>query len=75
VKNADEVIKYLTKGNQLKKISDSKMNAQSSRSHTVFKIELQMVELNTQTRRKIIKSSVINLVDLAGSEGVGKMQA
>jgi len=34
-----------------------------------------MVEKNTQTSRKIIKSSVINLVDLAGSEGVGKMQA
>ena len=34
-----------------------------------------MVEQNLQTKRKIIKSSVINLVDLAGSEGVGKMQS
>lgn len=73
VKTAEDVKAYLAKGNQLKKIAESKMNAQSSRSHTVFRMELQMVEQNTQTKRKIIKSSVINLVDLAGSEGVGKM--
>lgn len=50
------------------------MNEKSSRSHTVFKFEVQMIEKNTQTARTIIKSSEINLVDLAGSEGVGKTE-
>ena len=66
---------FLRKGSEMKKIASTKMNSISSRSHTVFRIELQMVEKNIQTSRKLIKSSVINLVDLAGSEGVGKMQA
>jgi len=64
---------FLIKGSEMKKIASTKMNAISSRSHTVFRIERQMIEKNIQTSRKLIKSSVINLVDLAGSEGVGKM--
>lgn len=63
------------KGSENKKIASTKMNSKSSRSHTVFRIEMTMIEKNTQTERKIIKSSLINLVDLAGSEGVGKMNS
>lgn len=69
----EQIIEFVDRGSENRKIGATKMNSKSSRSHTVFRIELKMIEKNTQTQRKIIKSSVINLVDLAGSEGVGKM--
>jgi centromeric protein E len=59
-------------GNSNKKQADNKINDKSSRSHTVFRIELKISEENVQTRRKVINSSEINLVDLAGSEIVGR---
>lgn len=73
VTSVDEIMTYLKKGNELKIVGEHKMSDQSSRSHTVFKIEVVVMEKNTQTSRKIINSSEINLVDLAGSEGVAKM--
>jgi centromeric protein E len=62
-------------GNQLKIISTNNISEKSSRSHTVFRIELKVAEMNMQTGRSTIRLSEINLVDLAGSEGVGKTQA
>ena len=74
VTSVSEIMSYLKKGNDIKIMAEHKMSDQSSRSHTVFKIEVMVMENNTQTSRKIINSSEINLVDLAGSEGVAKMQ-
>ncbi|KAG0423831.1 hypothetical protein HPB47_000403 [Ixodes persulcatus] len=45
------------------------MNADSSRSHSVFTIHLEQMEL---TGRKCIRSGKLNLVDLAGSERQAK---
>ena len=74
VTSVSEIMQYIKKGNDIKIIAEHKMSDQSSRSHTVYKIEVMVMEKNTQTSRKIINSSEINLVDLAGSEGVAKMQ-
>ncbi|CAN8010889.1 unnamed protein product, partial [Ixodes pacificus] len=48
------------------------MNADSSRSHSVFTIHLEQMEL---TGRKCIRSGKLNLVDLAGSERQAKTGA
>jgi len=52
--------------------AEHRLSEKSSRSHTVFRIEVAVSEKNTQTARNIINTSEINLVDLAGSEGVAK---
>ncbi|CAN8010888.1 unnamed protein product, partial [Ixodes pacificus] len=48
------------------------MNADSSRSHSIFTIHLEQMEL---TGRKCIRSGKLNLVDLAGSERQAKTGA
>lgn len=72
VKSLDDIIGLINKGNEVRKMGQHKMSDQTSRSHTIFRFELQVSEKNTQTSRKIINTSEINLVDLAGSEGVAK---
>jgi hypothetical protein len=46
-------------GNSNKKQADNKINDKSSRSHTVFRIELKISEENIQTRRKVINSILL----------------
>ncbi len=45
------------------------MNNQSSRSHTIFRIGL---EIRPKNFNQNIVKSVINLIDLAGSEAMSK---
>ena len=40
VQNKQQIIDLLRKGSEMKKIASTKMNEKSSRSHTVFRIEL-----------------------------------
>ena len=53
-------------------IAETKFNSESSRSHTVFRINIELEDRNIQTDRIVKKSSQINIVDLAGSEGASK---
>ena len=55
-------------------MAETKQNAISSRSHTVFRISIELTDLNTQTGRRTTKLSQINIVDLAGSESANKNQ-
>ena len=75
VSSLEETMYYLMKGDEQRKIAETKLNEKSSRSHTVFKINIVVSEKNMHTSRNIIKTSQINLVDLAGSEGVSKTQS
>lgn len=45
------------------------LNAKSSRSHTIFLINLEEIKANSQG---IIKRSKLSLCDLAGSEKINK---
>jgi len=72
VSSLEETMYYLMKGDEQRKIAETRLNEKSSRSHTVFKISILLSEKNLQTGRNILRSSQINLVDLAGSEGVSK---
>ena len=72
VQSLEQTMFYLMKGDEQRKIAETRLNEKSSRSHTVFKINITLSERNVLTGRYVIHTSQINLVDLAGSEGVSK---
>ena len=74
IKNPNDIDKALDKGNKNRHVGQTSMNDQSSRSHSLFTVYLEIEEKgeNGQSR---IKSGKLNLVDLAGSERVGKTNA
>jgi hypothetical protein len=66
-----EVMQFMSRGDEFRNTAATKLNELSSRSHTVFRINIKSEDL---TEGKI-KMSQLNLVDLAGSEGASKTQA
>ena len=50
-------------------MGETSMNEQSSRSHTVFRVNIEIRNKNDPEKTM---SSTLNLVDLAGSEGVAR---
>ncbi|XP_033255213.1 kinesin-like protein Klp61F [Drosophila miranda] len=71
VQSKDDVYKLLEKGKERRKTATTLMNAQSSRSHTVFSIVVHIRE-NGIDGEDMLKIGKLNLVDLAGSENVSK---
>ncbi len=57
------------KGESSRKVGETQLNDKSSRSHTVFKINLDVKSISNPSK---ILSSTINLIDLAGSESVSR---
>ncbi|XP_075217859.1 kinesin-like protein KIF11 [Lycorma delicatula] len=70
VQNKDEVYKILEKGSAKRRMATTLLNAQSSRSHTIFSISLHMREMVDD--EEIFKTGKLYLVDLAGSENIGR---
>lgn len=71
VSSVEEIYEYLDIGAQNRAVSATNMNAVSSRSHSVFLINITQTDTTTGS----IKTGTLNLVDLAGSEKVGKTGA
>lgn len=71
VRCKDDVYKLLAKGTERRKTAATLMNAQSSRSHTVFSILVHIKE-NGADGEEMLKIGKLNLVDLAGSENCSK---
>lgn len=69
--SADEMMAVMRLGGANRVISSTRMNSDSSRSHSVFIITIE--QRNSATGAT--KSGKLFLVDLAGSEKVGKTQA
>ena len=69
LKDTEDIQKCLEKGNKNRHVGATSMNDQSSRSHSLFTVYLEIEE------NKKIRSGKLNLVDLAGSERVGKTNA
>jgi hypothetical protein len=70
VTSASEVLEYMLKGDEVRNVAETKLNEVSSRSHTVFRFNLQSSpKFGDKLKTKV---SQLNLVDLAGSEGVSK---
>jgi hypothetical protein len=66
VSNYDQIKNWIEFGDKNRAIDETAMNKTSSRSHTVFTLEL--IKVTTFQGKKSQVTSEINLVDLAGSE-------
>ncbi|KAL0946872.1 hypothetical protein HGRIS_013038 [Hohenbuehelia grisea] len=71
VSSASEVYEIMRTGGAARVVTSTNMNAESSRSHSIFLITIQ--QRNTETGT--MKTGNLYLVDLAGSEKVGKTGA
>lgn len=71
VRCKSDVYRLLAKGQERRKTAATLMNAQSSRSHTVFSILVHIKE-NGNDGEEMLKIGKLNLVDLAGSENISK---
>ncbi|KAJ7063350.1 kinesin heavy chain [Mycena amicta] len=71
VSSAREVYEIMRTGGNARMVSSTNMNAESSRSHSIFVISIN--QRNTETGAQ--KTGNLYLVDLAGSEKVGKTGA
>jgi hypothetical protein len=69
--SAEALATLFEQGNKMRKVGGTKMNAESSRSHSIFSI---IVEVTNQTTKKTTVGK-ISLVDLAGSERQDKTGA
>lgn len=71
VENAEMVFDVMDDGNSSRAKSATNMNAESSRSHSVFIITLGQRDTSTGAKR----GAKLTLIDLAGSEKVAKTGA
>lgn len=74
VKTPSDLMDVFTEGNLNRHVGATAMNADSSRSHSVFTITLESSELDGEGKAHI-KVGKLNIVDLAGSERQSKTQA
>ncbi|XP_076291739.1 kinesin-like protein Klp61F [Lasioglossum baleicum] len=72
--NKSDVYTILQKGSEKRQTAATLMNANSSRSHTIFSITVHIKE-NTVDGEELLKTGKLNLVDLAGSENIGRSGA
>lgn len=82
VHNAKECEQLLEIGTKNRMVGATLMNAGSSRSHSIFTINLEQIstscgrdDVNTNNEEPSIKKGKLNLVDLAGSERQAKTGA
>lgn len=66
VSAADEILRIMETGVQNRRVGETAMNRESSRSHSVFRLVLQSTE--TQDGLTKTRNSQFNMIDLAGSE-------
>jgi len=69
VQNEYDCLKLLKRGERNRITRQTKMNIQSSRSHTIFQFLLESDKID---QKGMIKRSKLNLGDLAGSEKIDK---
>ncbi|KRY48211.1 Osmotic avoidance abnormal protein 3 [Trichinella britovi] len=73
VHNINEVEQLLARGMRNRATAATLMNTDSSRSHSIFTLHLEMIEMATDGQH--IKMAKLHLVDLAGSERQSKTGA
>ena len=62
----------MLQGNSMRTQGETKMNARSSRSHSIFTMKIHQKDVDDDTRSVFAR---LNLVDLAGSERASKTEA
>jgi hypothetical protein len=73
VKVLDEMYRYLDQGNSSRSTAETAMNAESSRSHSIFTVHVESSEQVADEDK--FKAAKLNMVDLAGSERQSKTKA
>ena len=68
--NSNDVMSLLKKGEDNRIVAETKLNEKSSRSHSVFRINIEITKKIEQNNTTFI--SQLNLIDLAGSENASK---
>ena len=66
--SVEEFFNYVELSQKNRKVAETKLNHNSSRSHCIMILEV----IQNYKKEKIIKKGTLNLVDLAGSEKVSK---
>lgn len=77
VTSIEEVLVFIEKGEANRKYAVTSMNHNSSRSHTIFRLNVtsvRVMEVQDDEESSITTESVLNFVDLAGSERVSNLQ-
>ena len=78
INNHEEAMNLLLKGNESRIVASTKLNEKSSRSHSIFRLNVEITKkkqnINNSNNEddKILLKSHINLIDLAGSENSSK---
>lgn len=67
VKSVSEMVNLMDKGNNNRSVGETAMNKDSSRSHSLFTVYIEVSEQNAIGEARITAGK-LNLVDLAGSE-------
>ncbi|XP_078071623.1 kinesin-like protein KIF20A [Mustelus asterias] len=73
ITSSDEAFKFIKVGNKNRSLACTKINQQSSRSHSIFSIRL--MEIIGEDHPHVIRTSELSLCDLAGSERCDKAQS
>ena len=71
-KNVADCLKYVADGIKMRSVASTKMNEQSSRSHSVLKIK---VTIQNKNNDEILRTGTMFVVDLAGTERLKKSEA
>jgi kinesin family protein 11 len=74
VNDKQEVFRILERGSIKRQTAETKMNATSSRSHTIFAVTV-FINQQSLEGEDMLKIGKLNLVDLAGSENIGRSGA
>ena len=72
VTSVEKAMQLLNKGEANRIIAETKLNEKSSRSHTIFKINIEFFVKDKINNKEKKYNAQLNLVDLAGSENVSK---
>jgi len=75
VQDVNECQKLMEQGWRNRATGATMMNADSSRSHSIFTISVEMMSILQDVEEKSIKRGKLSLVDLAGSERQAKSGA
>ncbi|RNF21348.1 putative OSM3-like kinesin [Trypanosoma conorhini] len=74
VKSPDDIFRHMEEGNERRRVASTDLNADSSRSHSVFSLIIECTEICEDGDSRSVTSK-LNLVDLAGSERQSKTGA
>jgi kinesin family protein 3/17 len=74
VRTMADIIALMARGSANRHVGATAMNADSSRSHSIFTVKVEASETQADGAQRL-RAGKLNLVDLAGSERQSKTQA